>query len=356
MVMAFAGPALIWSEVAARPAQSELTAPAAEQIAVTSARDTEAGTAASQRHVAVDISGTKAVIATKAATVGAVLAELGVTPGTADEVAPAAETPVFDGMHIAYRASVPATLIVDGARRQVHSTSATVGEFLVEQHIALAAHDRVYPAFDAPLPVNGLIHVQRVRVWTMRVATSIPAPVIRRHSDRLEAGHTRIARRGQSGQRILTMLLSSVDGHRGKARILTARLARRPQAEIVEIGTHRNVVQFANFAAEALSRTAFMAHSAFSMIATAYTAFCDGCSGTGRGATGIRVTHGVVAVDPRIIPLGSHLYIPGYGRAIAGDTGGAIIGHRVDLAMDSLSEALNFGSRAVTVYVLDTGR
>ena len=61
----------------------------------------------------------------------------------------------------------------------------------------------------------------------------------------------------------------------------------------------------------------------------------------------------IVAVDPDVIPLGTRLFIPGYGEAVAADTGGAIIGNRIDLVMDSYGEAMDFGRRDVTVYVLD---
>ena len=59
-----------------------------------------------------------------------------------------------------------------------------------------------------------------------------------------------------------------------------------------------------------------------------------------------------MAVDPHVIPLGTRLYIPGYGFAIADDTGGAIKGHVIDLAFDSHQEAINFGVRHITVYIL----
>ena len=86
------------------------------------------------------------------------------------------------------------------------------------------------------------------------------------------------------------------------------------------------------------------------MEATAYTA-ADG-GGDGYTATGQYLQRGMVAVDPDVIPLGSQLYIEGYGYAVAADTGGAIVGDRIDLAMDSTSEALDFGRRDVVVYVL----
>ncbi len=84
------------------------------------------------------------------------------------------------------------------------------------------------------------------------------------------------------------------------------------------------------------------------MIATAYT------PGHGCGtitATGMRARYGVVAVDPRVIPLGTHLYIEGYGEAIAADTGSAIKGVRIDLCFDSLAQARAFGRRKVVVHI-----
>ncbi|MBQ7477205.1 MAG: 3D domain-containing protein [Selenomonadaceae bacterium] len=88
-----------------------------------------------------------------------------------------------------------------------------------------------------------------------------------------------------------------------------------------------------------------------SMEATAYLPSDGG--GSGMTAMGIPATYGVVAVDPSIIPLGTRLYIPGYGMAIAADTGGAIVGYCIDLCMESYAEAMDFGRRVVTVYVLD---
>ncbi|MCH4167335.1 MAG: 3D domain-containing protein [Megasphaera sp.] len=86
------------------------------------------------------------------------------------------------------------------------------------------------------------------------------------------------------------------------------------------------------------------------MEATAYTADDPGSSGY--TASGHRLERGMVSVDPDVIPLGTKLYVEGYGYAVAEDTGGAIVGNRIDLAMDSTSEALDFGRRDVVVYVL----
>lgn len=88
---------------------------------------------------------------------------------------------------------------------------------------------------------------------------------------------------------------------------------------------------------------------------TAYTANCTGCSGV--TSTGIDLNKNpnqkVIAVDPNVIPLGSKVYVEGYGYAIAGDTGGAINGNRIDVYMQSRQQALNWGRKQVTVKVLN---
>ena len=103
--------------------------------------------------------------------------------------------------------------------------------------------------------------------------------------------------------------------------------------------------------ADRVSRGIPRYHAAYTMHASAYLPSDGG--GSGITATGIPARHGVAAVDPNVIPLGSRLYIPGYGEAIAADTGGAIVGHTIDLCMESYDEAIQFGRRSVEVYVID---
>ncbi len=90
--------------------------------------------------------------------------------------------------------------------------------------------------------------------------------------------------------------------------------------------------------------------SAIQAKVTAYTPYDAGCNGI--TATGSIAKRGVVAVDPSVIPLGSTVYIPGYGIAVAEDVGGAIKGNRVDICVDTTAEAFAWGVQNVTVYVL----
>ncbi|MFJ8065038.1 3D domain-containing protein [Psychrobacillus sp. NPDC096426] len=89
--------------------------------------------------------------------------------------------------------------------------------------------------------------------------------------------------------------------------------------------------------------------------ATAYTAYCAGCSGTTAYGIDLRSNPNqkVIAVDPRIIPLGTKVWVEGYGEAIAGDTGGAIKGHKIDVFIPSYDNAMEWGVKKVKIKVLN---
>lgn len=94
----------------------------------------------------------------------------------------------------------------------------------------------------------------------------------------------------------------------------------------------------------------------FTVEATAYCP-CARCCGKSDGitATGMRAGKGVIAVDPRVIPLGSRVYVTGYGAAVAADTGGAIRGNRIDVCFPSHGKALRWGRRTVQITVYASG-
>lgn len=89
---------------------------------------------------------------------------------------------------------------------------------------------------------------------------------------------------------------------------------------------------------------------------TGYIAMCkEGC--TGITATGLNLRKNpnakVIAVDPDVIPLGTKVYIPGYGYAVAADTGGAIDGYKIDIHFPNTQTALNWGNRIIQIKILD---
>ena len=105
----------------------------------------------------------------------------------------------------------------------------------------------------------------------------------------------------------------------------------------------------------AASQAPSSAAKTLTMSATAYTAYCAGCSGVTANGTDLRANPGakVIAVDPNVIPLGTRVWVEGYGEAIAADTGGAIKGNKIDVFIPTQEGALNWGRRTVTVKILN---
>lgn len=101
------------------------------------------------------------------------------------------------------------------------------------------------------------------------------------------------------------------------------------------------------------------AHATTSTIASNSEIVCESTAYTGSGKTFsgkpcTRNADGIstVSVDPNVIPIGSMLYIEGYGYAVAADTGAAIKGNKVDVYFSTLQECYNWGSKSVKVTIL----
>jgi 3D (Asp-Asp-Asp) domain-containing protein len=309
-----------------------------------------AATPAPARGVTVTIvqDGEGASFVTRAKTVADFLAERQVIPGASDYVSPSLDTPLSEGMQIEYRKAVPVSLMFGRQRRDVVTSATTVGALLADQGVTLGPNDHVQPAATDPLDAGSVVRIVRTSTWTIHQSRRIPAGVVHRNDPTLPPGTTKTIA-GAPGMLVTTTRFVQQDDDELAQRIIGVRIVRQPRAKLVLRGIGEYAA-FATMAERGFDATLRLAGNALRMVATAYTAGCGGCSGI--TASGRVAGHGVVAVDPRIIPLGSRLFIPGYGSAVAGDTGSAIRGNRIDLGFNSLRDALLFGRRAITVYVL----
>ena len=313
---------------------------------------TQVAIAQAPKVVTFTSNGTTSEHATTAKTVGEFLKERGLTVGEIDFVSPAIDTLLTDRIVVTYRQAVPVTIETAKMTKTVLSSAIDVGALLENQHINLGKHDELSASLSDPLAANEVIHITRVLNWTKTMKQHLAQRVIKRFDFTLPPGTTRVLAPGRTGEKDTVVAFTQRDNGSVQHRTVATRIVRKPSARIIVQGIGEYAA-FAQMAKYGLQRTAYVSASALSMVATAYTAGCYGC--TGITASGYRAGHGIVAVDPRVIPLGTRLYIPGYGVAIAGDTGGAIIGNRIDLGFNSLRDAFQFGRRTVTVYRLRKG-
>ena len=285
------------------------------------------------------------------------MSEIGVRASSGDFVSPDAATPLVDGMHAEYRAAVAVTVVYGKRKYSIRSSALTLDEALADARIGIGPRD-VFSADRRSQPIeNEVVRVTRVNEWTERSRRTTVQHVVRRWDAHLALGKTRVIARGVSELREVTVRFTRRGDAPARKMILRSRILRASKPEIIARGTRPLAAvasvassTISKFASTGISSAMHLATSVLHVIATAYTAGCYGCSGT--TASGMHAGFGIIAVDPRLIPLGTKLLIPGYGRAIAGDTGGAIVGHRVDLGMNTLADAVRFGRRPITVYVL----
>lgn len=235
-------------------------------------------------------------------------------------------------------------IAADGAERHVRTAETTVGAALEQAGIQPGPADLICPEPNVRL-YNGM-RVQVVRVVEKVVSCEEPIAfaVRRKPTNELRVGLNRVISEGQRGLKRLSYRVRCEDGVVKKREFLHAEVAVAPKDKVILVGDR----------GAGVSRGSFTSRRVLIMHATAYDPSPRSCGryASGRTCTGMKAGRGVVAVDPRVISLGSRLYIEGYGFAIAGDRGRSIKGLRIDLGFDTYRAAKRFGRRHVIVHML----
>jgi len=195
---------------------------------------------------------------------------------------------------------------------------------------------------------------QKEQIVVQREA--IPYPTIRQLTTKLRSGTNRTVRNGINGEKeIIYSLIKGENGSIVKRNALSERVVRPPQGAVVQMGVPLHEVAVSRGVLPFRGGSPVNIQRAVTMRGTWYDPLHCGGSGRGTTATGVRGGYGVVAVDPRFIPLGTRLYIEGYGYAIAGDTGGSIKGNRIDLGVNSRNDVYKFqikNWKSIRVHIL----
>ena len=177
---------------------------------------------------------------------------------------------------------------------------------------------------------------------------------VKRLNPSLEAGTIVTVREGVSGTKDVTYRVKYENGNEVSRDFVKETVTLAPVEKVVEYGNK-------NASPNSPANTGALNYKyVLTCNATAYDLSAEENGGyAGQSATGVPLDKGVIAVDPRVIPLGSRVYIEAldgswsYGYAVAADTGGAIKGNRVDLCYRTRSECIQFGRRPCRVYVLN---
>lgn len=238
---------------------------------------------------------------------------------------------IHDGIKITIDHATDFTVTADGKTKKYKTLDNTVEDALDDVGIKLGELDIVTPALDAFLTENMKIVVQRVKVKQEVVEETIPFATVNRDDTSMREGTTKVVTEGQEGKDKVTYEVTYIDG------VETSRVevARESIVAVVDkVIAHGTMIDYNG---KTYSRKLVVK-------AYAYT-------GGGRTAMGTRARVGEIAVDPRVIPLGTNVYIEGVGARRAEDTGGNIKGNTIDIYMNTESECRRWGVRYVTIYI-----
>ena len=312
-----------------------------------------------QKQVTVVVDGRAVSVRTQAADVGALLAQSSVVVHDGDIVSPSLGAPVTRGLVVTVRHAKRVTVSLGGRRSYLAVVGDTVADALVAAGIDPLSNPTVTPALTEKL-VTGMT-INAPQVFARMSREKVRLPFARRVvKDRaLPRGVRQVVSSGTAGCALRIYRSYVADGIEGTRTLAAVRTVEPAVDEVVAVGTGTR--SFCNTAivasAHALARTLEVEPPSPGVgreMRCEATGYSPGEPGVNhRCATGAFATRGVIAVDPRVIPLGTHVYVPGYGYAVAADTGGAIKGNRIDLCYDTYDEAIRWGRRTVTIVILD---
>ena len=266
----------------------------------------------------------------------------------ADHTWPGASEPLLPGISVWLEASVPFTVISGDTRTQLRGHGQTVAEALASAGIYLIGRDYTYPDSNAPLRAYQPIVLNRVREQIEIQQQTTSFETIWEADPELDLDQTRMAREGQLGITNWRYRLTYVNGEQQERRLEDQWLEREPLDRLMSYGT-RVVVRQVD--------TPYGTQEYWRKIRVLVTSYSPSTAGKRQSSptygitrTGKQAGTGIIAVDPSVIPLGTRIYVPGYGIGVAEDTGNMIIGRHIDVCYDD--DELVIWRRWVDIYLL----
>lgn len=279
-------------------------------------------------------------------TVRDALAEAGVVLGPEDWTSPDPDSSVKNGMTITVHRAEPVFVAKGGEVSTLLTIDRTVAGVLAKAGVEPGPDDIVVPGLGQNVPESGLVRVVTVAYAEVTADLQIPFATERRNDASIEAGLYKVYTNGKPGVSRVEYKVKYEDGVEVSREELSREQVTTPKAQVLLVGTLREVSR---------GGENIRFERALEVNSTAYCPCTKCCGPNAKGVTalGLPAKQGVIAVDPRVIPLGTRVYVDGYGYALAADTGSAIKGNRIDVCFTTHEEALRWGMRNLKIYVLE---
>ncbi|CQR47493.1 Cell wall-binding protein YocH precursor [Paraliobacillus sp. PM-2] len=304
------------------------------------------------KEIVLTVDGDATTYYTTEDTVATFLKDENITVEKHDELSVDASKTIEDGLDITLEKASKVTLNDGGEEKEVWTTTATVEDLLSSQSITLNELDRIEPKETERVTDEMTVTITRVEKVTEVVEEKTDYATVKKNDQSLKKGTEQVVKSGEKGLIEKEYEVTLENGEEVDRELISENVKKESKDRVVAVGT--KVIQ--NTATNTVSRGDSKTKKTLYMHATAYNWDCRTCSGSGRTATGYNLKenpNGVIAVDPNVIPLGTKVYVEGYGYAVARDTGGNIKGNRIDVHLPSLAAAMRYGWKRVKVEILE---
>ncbi|RLL41694.1 DUF348 domain-containing protein [Oceanobacillus piezotolerans] len=306
------------------------------------------------KEVTVTVDGNHYTYYTTEDTVGAFFEEQGLSFAANDDISHENSDEIINGGSITVVSAFEVIIDDGGKEKKIATTTSKVQDILTENNIKLNELDRVEPGLEQDIKEGNAITIVRVEEQEEEVVDTIAFQTETKQDHSLEKGKEKVVTDGKDGKVTKTYKVVMENGREVSRELLNEEVKEESVNKVVAVGTKEpeaGLVTLSHSNGEKVQTGG----KTITMTASAFTSGCDGCSGY--TATGINLQANpnakVIAVDPSVIPLGTKVWVEGYGEAIAGDTGGSIKGNRIDVHVPSKSDAYGWGVRKVKVKILD---
>lgn len=315
-----------------------------------------------RKNITVVIDGKSTNLVTYQKTFGSALKKSGISIDVKDKINKDLNSEIQNNGVITITRAVNVKVFVDNKEFNVKSAEKDVALMLNAQKIVISPTDKISPSKETKLSSGLGITVTRVNSKTIKQSKPIDFKTVIKKNNSILLSKRTVSQNGVKGVKNITLNVTYEDGKEVTRQVVKETLVKQPKDKIIVQGT-MPVVSFSRGSttsredkrANVTPISSDTSGKTFSVKTTAYSA-SGGINNTytASGRKAVRNPNGysTVAVDPRVIPLGTKLYIEGYGNAIAADTGSAIKGNFIDLYFNTNGEACSWGVRYLTVHIL----
>lgn len=308
-----------------------------------------------RKTLVISIDGKEESFVTYKGTVEEVLQEKGIEVCSKDKLQPSLETKVCEKGVIKLKKAVSLEIISNGNEVKLETAEDTIGDVLEIEKTTLKEKgiefnrdvDEISEPLDSKVQEGLSIQLVKVEVKDIVENEKINFNTIVEKDKNLDKSVKKIKSEGINGEKEITYSVVYKDGLETSRKVKSTKTTVEPQNKVIVEGA---ATVYASRGEISKSSSSKSENKRFICSATAYS----GSGSTASGRKLYRAVDGIstIAVDPSVIPLGSKVYIDGYGYAVASDTGASIKGNKIDVYFNSYNEACNWGSRKVNLTII----